>query len=71
MGLFSFLKQGLAKTRDKIVSGLRTLLPVGRKIDDALLEQLTDAMLAGDMGPKAVGGLVGEVRQAWKAGQIS
>ena len=71
MGLFSFLKQGLAKTRDKIVSGLRTLLPVGSKIDDALLEQLTDAMLAGDMGPKAVGGLVGEVRQAWKAGQIS
>ena len=71
MGLFSFLKQGLAKTRDKIVSGLQTLLPVGRKIDDALLEQLTDAMLAGDMGPKAVGGLVGEVRQAWKAGQIS
>ncbi len=71
MGLFSFLKQGLAKTRDKIVSGLRALLPVGRKIDDALLEQLTDAMLAGDMGPKAVAGLVGEVRQAWKAGQIS
>jgi fused signal recognition particle receptor len=71
MGLFDFLKKGLAKTRDKIVSGLRTILPFGRKIDEELLDQLSDAMLVGDMGPKAVAGLVGEVRAAWKEGQVS
>jgi fused signal recognition particle receptor len=71
MGLFDALKRGLSKTRDKIVSGLRTILPVGRKIDEELLDQLTDVLLAGDMGPRAVTGLIEEVRQAWKAGQIA
>lgn len=70
MGLFDALKRGLTKTRDKLVTGLRGLLPIGRKIDDELLDQLTDAMLAGDMGPRAVVSLVDEVRGAWKAGQI-
>lgn len=70
MGLFDALKRGLTKTRDKLVTGLRGLLPSGRKIDDDLLDQLTDAMLAGDMGPRAVVSLVNEVRGAWKAGQI-
>ena len=70
MGLFDALRKGLAKTRDKIVAGLRTVLPVGRKIDEELLDQLTDTLLAGDMGPQAVAGLIGEVRAAWKAGQV-
>lgn len=71
MGMFDALRRGLKKTHDKIASGLRTVLAVGRKIDEDLLDQLTDAMLAGDMGPRAVVGLIDEVRGAWKAGRIS
>ena len=52
MGLLDLLKRGLSKTRDKIASGLRAVLPFGRAIDEA------------------VTGLVDEVRQAWKAGEI-
>lgn len=70
MGLFDIFRRGLKKTHEKIVSGLRSLLPVGRAIDDELLDQLTDAMLAGDMGPAAVTSLVDEVRRAWKGGQV-
>ena len=70
MGLFDVFKRGLEKTRAKIVSGLRTILPVGRKIDEQLLDQLNDSMLAGDMGPKAVASLMSEVRGAWKQGKI-
>ncbi|MEW6197920.1 MAG: signal recognition particle-docking protein FtsY [Planctomycetota bacterium] len=70
MGLFDVFRRGLKKTHEKIVSGLRSLLPVGRAIDDELLDQLTDAMLAGDMGPAAVTTLVDEVRRAWKGGQV-
>ncbi|MEW6251434.1 MAG: signal recognition particle-docking protein FtsY [Planctomycetota bacterium] len=70
MGLFDVFKRGLEKTRAKIVSGLRSILPVGRKIDEDLLEQLGTSMLAGDMGPKAVMGLIGEIRTAWKQGKI-
>lgn len=70
MGLFDILKRGLKKTHDKIMSGLAAVLPIGRKIDEALLDELTDAMLAGDMGPKAVTGLIDEVRTAWKQGEV-
>lgn len=70
MGLFDAFRRGLKKTHEKIVSGLRAVLPVGKKIDEDLLDQLMDAMLVGDMGPKAVSNLVDEVRQAWKAGKI-
>ncbi len=71
MGLFDLFKKGLAKTRDKIVAGLRAILPLGRKIDEALLDDLGDAMLAGDIGPHAVAALIGDVRQAWKDKKIA
>ena len=70
MGLFDLFKKGLAKTRDKLVSGLRSVLSFGRKIDEPLLEELHDAMVGGDMGPRAVTALLDEVRDAWKAGQV-
>jgi len=70
MGLFDVFKRGLQKTRDRIAAGLASILPVGRKIDEELLEQLSNAMLAADMGPKAVNALLSEVRSAWKAGQL-
>ena len=71
MGLFDALRRGLSKTREKIGSGLKSLLPFGRKIDDDLLDTLADEMLKDDMGPRAVMSLQDEVRDAWKAGQIS
>lgn len=71
MGLFDAFKKGLQKTRAKIASGMRSVLPFGRKIDDQLLEDLADAMLAGDMGPRAVAALQEEVRQAWKQKKVS
>ncbi len=71
MGLFDKFKQGLTKTRKAIAGGLRSILPFGRKIDEALLDDLEVALLAGDMGPRAVAGLIEEVRQAWKAKQVS
>jgi fused signal recognition particle receptor len=70
MGLVGLLKTGLSKTRDKIVSGLRGVLTFGRRIDEQLLEELDDAMIAGDMGPRMVQSLLEEVREAWKAGRI-
>ena len=71
MGLFDVLKRGLSKTREKIGSGLKSLLSFGRKIDDDLLDTLSDEMLKDDMGPRAVMSLQDEIRDAWKAGQIS
>ncbi len=70
MGLLDAFKRGLKRTSDKIVSRLRSVLTFGRRIDDNLLDELADALLAGDMGPAAVVNLIDEVRAAWKAGKI-
>lgn len=70
MGLFDRLKKGLSKTRAKIASGFRAVLPFGKKVDDSVLDQLEETMLADDMGPSTVVKLIDEVRKAWKAGTV-
>lgn len=70
MGLFDRLKQALGKTRDKVVGGFKTILPFGRKIDEALLEEVYDTMLQADFGPKTATTLIEAVRAAWKNGEI-
>ena len=70
MGFFDKLKQGLAKTRDKIAGGIRAVLPIGRKIDETLLTELEETMLAADIGPVTVTKLIDSTRAAWKKGKI-
>jgi len=71
MGLFDRFKQGLSKTRQKISQSFRSILPFGKKIDDAVIDQLEETMLADDMGPATTARLIDEVRQAYKSGQIA
>ena len=53
MGIFttlSKLKSGLAKTRDSIISKVQQLAATKSTIDDELLNQLEDILIAGDVG---------------------
>ncbi len=70
MGLFDRIKKGLTRTREKVAAGFRAVLPFGKKIDDALLDDLERVMLAADMGPTIVGQLIEKVRAEWKKGNI-
>lgn len=70
MGIFDRLKKSLSKTRDKIVGGIRSVLPFGKPIDESVLQNLEDTMLAGDMGPNMVAKLIDSTRKAWKRGTI-
>ena len=70
MGLFSKLRAGLAKTRDVLAGGLRKVLFLGRKLDEALLTDLEEVLLKADVGPKTTAALLEEVRAAWKAGTM-
>jgi len=71
MGLFDKFKKALTKTREKVVSGLRSVLPVGRAIDDELLDDVYDTMITDDFGPKTADNLIAAVREAWKKKEIS
>ena len=50
MGIFQKIRDGLKKTRDSVIRGLRRMLGSFTKIDEELFEQLEETMIMGDMG---------------------
>ncbi len=71
MGLFDRFKKALTKTRDRVVRSFTSILPFGRKIDEALLEDVYDTMIQDDFGPATAEKLIQAVRDAWKKGEIA
>jgi len=75
MGIFSktaeYLKQRLSKTRDKISSSLSTVLSLGRKIDDELLDELEETLISDDLGVETTERLITELREAYRSRKIS
>ena len=70
MGLFDRFKRGLSRTRQKIASSFRSVLRVGRSIDQETLHLLEDSMLSADFGPTTTEKLIDIVRSSWKNGEI-
>ena len=64
-------KKGLARTREKLATGLRSVLRIGRKIDAGTLTRLEEAMLAADIGPATTRKLIEVVRGGWRGGAIA
>ncbi len=75
MGIFSktaeFFKDRLSKTRSKINSSLTTILSIGRKIDDELLDELEETLISDDIGVETTEKLTTELREAYRARKIS
>ena len=70
MGLFDKLKRGLAKTRDGLTGGLKTVLTLGRAVDDNLLEEVEETLLLSDVGPVTTKALMEAARSSAKRGSI-
>ncbi|QOI99578.1 MAG: signal recognition particle-docking protein FtsY [Phycisphaeraceae bacterium] len=64
------IRAGLGKTRDVLVAGLRSVL-LGRRLDEALIDEIERRLIAGDVGTRTVGVLVGKIREGFKAGTIT
>lgn len=71
MGFLDRLKRGLAKTREKLAGGFRSILRIGRKIDQETLTRLEESMLAADFGPGTTRKLLDVVQSGWKRGEIT
>ncbi len=67
---FNKLKQGLAKTRSGLVSGLRSVLG-GRALSAELLSELEAKLIQADVGVATAAKLTQELSDAWKAGKVS
>ncbi|MCH7808790.1 MAG: signal recognition particle-docking protein FtsY [Planctomycetes bacterium] len=71
MALFDRFKKGLARTREKLGAGLRSVLRIGHKIDRSTIERLEDAMLSADFGPATTTKLIDLIQAGWKKGEIA
>jgi len=68
--IFSKLREGLDKTRETLVSGLRSLL-TGRRLDEALIAEIERRLIQADVGVKTTARLVDGLRAAFRAGTLS
>ena len=60
------LKAGLAKTRDSIVNKVQRLAATKSKIDDELLNQLEEILIAGDVGVETANLILANLKQRVK-----
>jgi len=75
MALFSStlskLKAGLKKSRDKIGGSLKTVLTLGRRIDESLLDQLEEQLISVDIGVETSLQIIKDLRCAWNDKKIT
>src|SRR3954468_24171102 len=64
------LKGALSKTREVLLTDVRTLFIPGRQIDDAFLEEMEEKFIRADVGVKRAEKLKAEVRERWRLGKI-
>ncbi|MCK5114642.1 MAG: signal recognition particle-docking protein FtsY [Phycisphaerae bacterium] len=65
------LKNGLSKSRKKISDSLTTVLTLGRKIDEELLDELEEKLISDDIGVETTLQIIKDLRAAWKERKIS
>jgi len=61
-GFFSRLKKGLARSKQKLTSGIAGVL-TRRKLDEKALEELEEALIAADLGPAAAAKIIADFRK--------
>lgn len=75
MGIFTktvnYLREHLGKTRARITSSLSSVLTLGRKIDEDLLDELEETLISDDIGVETTDKLITDLRDAYRARKIT
>jgi len=61
----------LQKSREKINNSLKSVLTLGRRIDEELLEELEERLISDDLGVETTLRIIEDLRAAWKERKIS
>ena len=69
-GIFQKLRHGLSKTHKSITSGIRTIIPIGRKIDDDFLDNLEAVLIQADVGVDMVTRVIDDMKIKAKENKI-
>lgn len=70
MGLLDKLRTGLSKTKSRLAGGIKSVLTLGRSVDEELLEELEESLLLSDVGPATTADLLDAVRDGAKKGRL-
>ena len=70
MGFFDRLKESLTKTRKSFVGKVESIL-TGRKIDEAVLEELEEILIMSDVGTKAASEIMTVIREKARKGEAN
>jgi fused signal recognition particle receptor len=75
MGFFSkttqYIKERLDKTRQKLTASLSSVLGIGRKIDEQLLDELEETLIRDDIGVETTGKLIADLREAYRRREVA
>lgn len=63
------VREGLRRSRERMDDGLDALLGVGRPVDDALLDELEESLVAADLGAEAAVEFVNRVKEEAQHGR--
>jgi fused signal recognition particle receptor len=69
MGIFDKIKQGLAKTRDQLITRVEWAVS-GKPIDENAFDEIEEAIILSDAGLGTAQILVASLKEKWKRGQI-
>jgi fused signal recognition particle receptor len=65
------VRQGLRRTRELMDEGLGAILSIARPVDEAMLEELEETLIAADLGAATAGAFVKRVRDEVKRGRVA
>ncbi len=71
MGFFSKISEGLKKTRDSIAKRFEEVVLSFKKVDEALFEELEEALIASDVGAVSAAAICDELRKQVKRENIT
>ena len=64
------VREGLRRTRELMDEGLGAILAIARPVDEAMLEELEETLIAADLGAASAGAFVKRVRDEIKRGRV-
>jgi fused signal recognition particle receptor len=69
MGIFEKIKEGLAKTRDQLITRVEWAVS-GKPIDENAFDEIEEAIILSDAGLETAQIFVASLKEKWKRGQI-
>ena len=69
-GFFDRLKSGLAKTRKLLLTDVDDILLGSKEIDQALFDELEEALIVADVGPAFTGELIASLKEKVKRKEL-